>query len=106
MITYTQNPQDMELDKLALCSRLPEPTLVWQAKLLPKFKMGHQNRTTTVAHLGTAMALGMEHYRQPIVLTSILIQPWKMTLHEKTPLTPLCTMPKTTYECFLVAQGY
>jgi hypothetical protein len=47
------------------------------------------------------MALEMEHYRQPLVLTSILPQPWQ--IHEQTP-TPLCTMPKSTHECFLVAR--
>ena len=41
----------------------------------------------------SARALGMDPYRQPLVLTSILPQPWQTTLHEKTP-TSLCTMPK------------
>lgn len=52
----------------------------------------------------SAMALGMEHYRQPLLLTSILPQTWQTTLHEKTCVI-ICTAPKTTHECFLVAQG-
>ena len=31
----------------------------------------------------SAMALGMELYRQPLILTIILPEPWQKTLHEK-----------------------
>ena len=42
----------MEPDKLAMGSRFPKPTLIWQDKLLPELKRDHHNRSTPMAHLG------------------------------------------------------
>ena len=70
------------LGKLCYC---PDLDLRWATRI--------ETQWPTWEDWVSARALGMEPYRQPLVLTSILPQPWQTTLHEKTP-TSLCTMPK------------